>query len=226
MRKHGLIILFFLLLITDIIGIELDNLLLQYITKPLLMPVLALYFLSQTVRTVNRLEVWIFGALFFSWVGDVLLMFQDTIPDFFLFGLGAFLVAHIFYIGFFHKVRVQEGIRGRFILLLPVALYYAGLVIWLSPYLGDMALPVKIYGLIISFMLMLALHMRHSRNKKAGSLLVTGALLFVISDSVLAINKFYQPFGQAGLVIMLTYGLAQLLIVKGAVEYLRTGNSK
>ena len=226
MKKQGLIILFFLLLIADIIGIELDNLLLQYISKPLLMPVLAVYFLSHTVRTAQRLEVWIIGALFFSWAGDVLLMFQEKIPDFFLFGLAAFLVAHIFYIVFFHKVRVQEGISGKLILLLPVALYYAGLIIWLSPYLGDMALPVRIYGIVISFMLMLALHMLYSRNRKAGSLLVTGALLFVISDSVLAINKFYHPFGQAGLVIMLTYGLAQLLIVKGAVEYLRTGISK
>ena len=43
-----------------------------------------------------------------------------------------------------------------------------------------------------------------------------GALLFVISDSVLAINKFYQPFEVAGVIIMLTYGLAQLFIVEGA----------
>ena len=226
MKKHGLIILFFLLLIADITGIELDNLVLQYITKPLLMPVLAVYFLSQTVRSSHRLELWILGALFFSWAGDVLLMFQDKIPDFFLFGLAAFLVAHIFYIVFFHRVRVLEGIRGRLILLLPVVLYYAGLIIWLSPYLGDMSLPVRIYGIVISFMLMMALHMLYSRNKKAGSLLVAGAVLFVISDSVLAINKFYQPFDKAGHVIMLTYGLAQVWIVKGAVEYLRTGISK
>jgi uncharacterized membrane protein YhhN len=226
MKKQGLIILFFLLLIADITGIVLNILLLQYITKPLLMPVLAVYFLAQTVRSSHRLEPWILGGLFFSWAGDVLLMFQDKIPDFFLFGLAAFLVAHIFYIVFFHRVRVLEGIRGRFFLLLPVVLYYAGLIIWLSPYLGDMSLPVRIYGIVISFMLMMALHMLYSRNKKAGSLLVTGAILFVISDSVLAINKFYQPFDQAGIVIMLTYGLAQLLIVKGAVEYSRTGISK
>lgn len=226
MKKQGLIILFFLLLIADIIGIELNNQLLQSVSKPLLMPVLAVYFLSQTVHDTHRLGPWILGALFFSWAGDVLLMFQDKTPDFFLFGLAAFLLGHIFYIVFFHKVRVLEGIRGKLILLLPVVLYYAGLIFWLSPYLGDMTLPVRIYGIVICFMLMLALHMLYSRNKRAGSYLVAGALLFVISDSVLAINKFYQPFGQAGLVIMLTYGLAQLLIVKGAVEYIRTGISK
>jgi uncharacterized membrane protein YhhN len=48
----------------------------------------------------------------------------------------------------------------------------------------------------------------------------TGALLFVISDSVLAVNKFYQPFAFAPVLIMITYGLAQLFITQGAIEYI------
>jgi len=51
--------------------------------------------------------------------------------------------------------------------------------------------------------------------------MMTGAGLFVISDSVLAINKFYQPFEAAGILIMLTYGLAQFFIIKGAIKYIR-----
>ncbi|MET0394586.1 MAG: lysoplasmalogenase, partial [Chitinophagaceae bacterium] len=85
---------------------------------------------------------------------------------------------------------------------------------------GPMELPVKVYGIVISSMCMLALHMPYLGNKPAGRLMMAGALLFVLSDSVLAINKFYQPFDAAGLVIMLTYGLAQLLIVQGAVSYI------
>jgi len=50
-------------------------------------------------------------------------------------------------------------------------------------------------------------------------------VLFVISDSVLAINKFYQPFEAANVIIMLTYGLAQLFIVTGAIRYLQSVNS-
>jgi uncharacterized membrane protein YhhN len=50
--------------------------------------------------------------------------------------------------------------------------------------------------------------------------MMTGALLFVVSDSTLAINKFYQSFEIAGVVIMLTYGLAQLFIVEGANRYI------
>jgi hypothetical protein len=49
-------------------------------------------------------------------------------------------------------------------------------------------------------------------------------LLF--QDSVLAINKFYQSFEEAGMIIMLTYGLAQLFIVQGAVKYIRGANKE
>ena len=58
------------------------------------------------------------------------------------------------------------------------------------------------------------------KNKKAGKLMMIGALLFVISDSVLAVNKFYSSFMEAGMIIMFTYGIAQLLIVQGAIEYI------
>ena len=51
--------------------------------------------------------------------------------------------------------------------------------------------------------------------------MMAGALLFVISDSVLAINKFYHPFEIAGIIIMLTYGLAQFFIAEGAIQYIQ-----
>ena len=72
-------------------------------------------------------------------------------------------------------------------------------------------------------MLMLALHGFYIRNKKAARLMVAGALLFVLSDSILAIHKFYMPFALAGTMIMLTYGCAQYLIVQGAVKYILSG---
>lgn len=226
MNKQGLVILFFFLLAADIIGVETNVDWLQYFSKPLLMPVLALYFVISTAHYSNHFKKWILAALLFSWAGDILLMFQEKITDFFLFGLSAFLVAHIFYIIFFHSIRVKEGIKGKLLLFIPVAVYYAVLIMWLSPYLGDMQMPVTIYGIVISFMLMLALHMTLIRNKKAGNLMVLGALFFVVSDSVLAVNKFLQPFVPASFVIMSTYGLAQYLIVKGACRYIRSVTPK
>lgn len=221
MKKKGFIIFFFVLLLVNITGGEIGNALLQYISKPLLMPVLMLYFLACTGKVESGLKKWVLLALFFSWAGDVLLMFQEKMPDFFLFGLSAFLLAHVFYILFFHGIRTREGIKGNFFLLLPVAGYYGGLIMLLSSHLGDMKMPVIIYGLVISFMLVLALHMLYSRNKEAGKLLAAGAALFVVSDSLLAINRFYQAFSFANIAVMLTYGIAQYLIVKGACLYKR-----
>ena len=221
MKRQYWLIAFLLVLAADIIGIQINNEILQYISKPLIIPVLIGYFLSQTGIVASSLKRWIIAALFFSWSGDVLLMFQPKDEIFFLLGLSSFLLAHIFYIIFFHHVRVREGIKSNPWLLLVVAVYYVALIVWLSPYLGEMKLPVRIYGIVISFMFMLAMHMLFIKNKRAGQWIMTGALLFVMSDSVLAINKFYQPFELAGVLIMLTYGFAQLFIVEGAIKYIR-----
>ena len=170
------------------------------------------------------MKKWILAALFFSWAGDGLLLFEEKDKLFFLAGLSAFLLAHVFYIIFFHTVRVRENIKANGWLLLIVVLYYALLMWVLSPWLGDMKIPVRIYGIVISFMFMLAMHLLELKNKIAGRYMMGGALLFIVSDSLLAINKFYQEFEGAGIAIMLTYGVAQFLITVGAIRYIRGKN--
>lgn len=181
---------------------------------------LVLYFLSQVNGISSSLKKWIVAALSFSWLGDVLLMFQPKDQVFFLLGLSAFLVAHIFYIIFFHQVRVKEKLHSNGWSLLIVAAYYFILMNLLSPYLGEFKLPVRVYGVAISFMLMLAIHMLFIKNRIAGIMMLGGAILFVVSDSILAINKFYQPFQLAGVLIMFSYGAAQFFIVEGAIRYI------
>ena len=222
MKEKNWILLFIIVLAGDIVGVQLDNTLLQTIFKPLIIPVLIGYFDSEVKSITKGIAKWVLFALIFSLAGDVLLMFQGKKEIFFLLGLASFLIAHIFYIIFFHHVRVRENVKSNPWLLVIVVVYYAALISWLSPFLGDMKLPVRIYGIVISIMFMLAMHMLPIKNKLAGSWMMWGALLFVISDSVLAINKFYQPFEAANVIIMLTYGLAQLFIVKGAASYINS----
>lgn len=216
--------MFVIVLAADIIGGLLKEQWLEYCSKPFITISLIVYFLLQTKEIVSGLKKWVLFALIFSWMGDVLLMFQVNIEVFFMLGLSAFLIAHIFYIIFFHLIRVKENIKSNLWLLLGVVVYYAALIAFLSPYLGDMKLPVRIYGLVISFMFMLAMHMLFIKDKDAGRRMMTGALLFVVSDSVLAVNKFYQSFELAGPVIMLTYGLAQLFIVIGTGRYINVNS--
>lgn len=222
MKQRYWILLFVIVLAGNIIGVQLDNSLLQLIFKPLIIPTLIGYFASQVKGLTTGITKWILLALLFSLLGDILLLFVAKNEIFFLLGLASFLIAHIFYIVFFYPVRIREKINWKPWLLVLVLAYYAALVALLLPHLGDMQIPVLVYGVVISCMLMLALHMLFLANKIAGQWMMTGALLFVISDSVLAINKFYQPFEAAGVIIMLTYGIAQLFIVKGAAQYINS----
>ena len=222
MKKTIWIILFLFVLLANLIAIYLNNETLRFVAKPFLIPLVIIYLLVQIRLANSNLKAWVILALFFSWAGDILLMFEERKPIFFLLGLSAFLIAQVFYIIFFHNIRMREYIRGNALFLLLVIVYYSILISVLSPYLGDMKLPVRIYGVVLSFMLMLAMHTMLGKNKKAGLWMMLGAILFVISDSLLALNKFLTAFNYAGIIIMVSYGFAQLFITEGAVKYINS----
>lgn len=219
MKKSQLFI-FLLILIAEAVVVWLDLRKAEFILKPLICIWLIAFFIYQTKEISDSLKKWVIIALVFSWIGDILLMFQPDQPVFFLAGLVSFLLAHISYILFFHFTRLRERITSRWYLMLFVVVYYTVLIMQLGPYLGDFGIPVRVYGIAISFMLMFAMHMLFLKNKRAGLAMVVGAALFVLSDSILAFNKFYQSFESAGVFIMLTYGMAQFFIVDGATRYL------
>jgi len=223
--KKNLLIGFAVALIADLIGIYLKNDLLVYVAKPLIVITLIFYFLSATWKLENGLMKIIAMALTFSWLGDVILMFESFDKRVFFIGLLAFLFAHLRYVKFFSIVRMGEKIKLKPGLILLVVVYYSGLIYLLFNDLHDMKIPVLVYGVVISVMFLLALHVLFIKNKEAGKLMMLGALLFIVSDSILAINKFYEPFEYAGIAIMLTYGIAQLLITLGAIRYI-TSTSK
>jgi len=225
MNKRFWVILYFVVLAADLFGVYIGDETLRYITKPLLMPLLIAFFIFQTKDFTSPLKKWITLALVFSWAGDMLLMFESANGNFFIFGLAAFLIAHILYILFFENVIRNEGVNKNYWWFLPVIIYYIALIYILSPNLGDMKLPVRIYGIVISYMLIKALQTGGIKNLGAATFMIAGAVLFITSDSILAINKFYESFEYAGLAIMLTYGIAQLLITLGAVRYI-TSTSK
>ena len=221
MKKLALIG-FAVALIVDLIGVYLKNDILVYVAKPLIVIALIVYFLFATWKTESGFMKIITGALIFSWLGDVVLMVESFNENIFLIGLLSFLFAHLIYIRFFSIIRMREKIKMKPGLILLVVVYYSGLIYLLFNVLQEMKIPVMVYGIVISIMFLLALHMLFVRNKEAGKLMLLGALLFVASDSILAINKFYSSFEYAGIAIMLTYGIAQLLITLGAVRYITT----
>lgn len=221
MNKNFWIILFLIVLAIDLFAAYSGNETLRYFSKPLLMPLLIVYFIFNT-NTVASLKKWIVLALVFSWLGDVLLMFEARNNIFFIFGLVAFLIAHIFYILFYENILKLENLKKNYWLFIPVLIYYVALIYLLSPHLGEMKLPVRVYGVVISYMLIQAFQVARIKNRAASAMMITGAILFIASDSILAMNKFYQPFELAGIAIMITYGMAQLLITLGATRYINS----
>ena len=213
-------ILFFIFFGIHLLAILLSLDLMASATKPLLLLSLIAYYLQQSRKIQTGVSLIVLAALGFSLLGDVLLLFQDKQQVYFMLGLGAFLTAHVFYIIWFVTESGKRGSQMNKLYILPVVAYTVALLYFLWPGLGGLKLPVLVYGLVIATMLITAIGASMPIRKllTASLFILYGAKLFVISDSLLAINKFYQPFAAAGFFIMLTYGLAQYLVVKGIID--------
>jgi uncharacterized membrane protein YhhN len=210
--------LFICLLLADLTAVLLASKPLEYVFKPAVMLALGIYFYQKTKNGIDKKQRnrVLFGA-FFSLLGDVFLMFSGG----FIFGLAAFLTAHIFYISAFYLDN-NGFIFKKSDRILPATGILAYGVVFLSIVLpkveNALLLPVAIYGITILTMLLTALNRWKSVEKTTFQWVFLGAIIFVISDSLLAINRFVQPFNFSGFGIMLTYGIGQFLIINGVLK--------
>ncbi|MHC6226388.1 lysoplasmalogenase [Pseudomonas sp. X10] len=175
------------------------NAILCLLAKPVPVLVLILW-LRATPATPYR--HWIMIGLGFSVLGDILL----AVPgDLFVFGLAAFLCAHLAYLrGYCVRTR-RLAIAA---LLFSTA---SGVVLFsllASHGLGPLMIPVALYALAISAMLWRAL--------ACGGLAALGACAFVLSDSLIGIDRFVSAFAAAQYLIILTYWAGQWAIATSA----------
>ena len=186
----------------------------EAVFKPALMVSLGIWYYVAT-RTGGR-NPFIVAAIAFSLLGDVFLLE----PTGFVFGLGAFLVAHISYILAFYRDNVLPVFfqKDRLGWALLITIYGAILLYVLLPNLGELKIPVVIYAVTILTMLLTALNRWKYVRKESFWSVMAGASFFVVSDSLLAVNKFVSPFMGAGVLIMVTYAAGQYLIVTGALK--------
>ncbi|MBF7731623.1 lysoplasmalogenase [Pseudomonas sp. N040] len=200
-----------------IYGLYVDSTELRLITKGL--PVIALIFWlgAAPAGTYRR---WISLGLLFGLGGDILLDIpEEHLANQFVFGLGSFLIGHLAYI----RAYTSDSRR-----LAPVGLLFAlacgGSMLSMlnsSPDgLGAFFLPVAVYALVISCMLWRAIARLGVDGipRDAAWLAAGGALLFVISDAMIGINRFVQPFEEAKYAIIITYWLGQFGIAASAMR--------
>ncbi|MDG1275855.1 MAG: lysoplasmalogenase [Algoriphagus sp.] len=225
MTRKGIIWLyvFLIAILTDIAFILEHNNELRFFSKPLVILSLGIYFF-QISRTVfsTLLTRTILSALLFSWIGDILLLWEE----FFLFGLGAFLIAQVCYIiGFKVAQKAPESLFNHnfvktFFINLPIYLVAAYLYYLIHPNLGGYKMPVIVYTIAIVSMVTTARERFGKSNPASFWQVFIGASLFFISDGLIALNRFYISFPEADVLVMGTYAIAQLLIVMGIRAHL------
>lgn len=179
-----------------------ENHALQYFFKPLTMAAIILIALLNSSSPMNFYQRAILTGLIFSTVGDVFLIDQKR---FFVHGLISFLLGHFCYIvALWTAPNLSVGI----FYLLYVAFFLS--VLWNN--LGKLKIPVVVYAATLAAMSWLAFSLYLEMNSDKTLYAFLGSISFLISDSMLAFNKFKKPFSPAQPLILSTYFLAQWLI--------------
>jgi len=208
----ALVITIFFLIRAEILGKKNQI----YILKPLstlLIIVAALVSFQEPTRNMTY-SIGILAGLVFSLGGDIALMFQEKRKPF-MIGLGLFLVGHIFYsVVFFILGHFSAWDILTTLLLLPAALGFYKLI---QPNLGSMNIPVIGYILIITLMVSRALSTLVSPiiHLQQALMIVFGALLFYISDLILAANLFWRPWKYHRISLVFYFG-GQFLLALAA----------
>ncbi|WP_296509412.1 lysoplasmalogenase family protein [Rhodoferax sp.] len=186
------------------------------IAKPLVMSIAIIFVAIRAYSTGStatfglKTTALLLTALVFSLAGDVFLMLPG---DYFIPGLAAFLVAHVFYIALFRQDAPWFANRRA---LYVVLAFGAGVYAVLWSHLPDTGLQLAVAAYITVICLMTAQALGRATHTKlhAARWVGAGACIFMASDALIAVNKFLVPLPLAPFAILVTYFAAQLLICR------------
>jgi uncharacterized membrane protein YhhN len=222
MIEYIFLALFFILVIIELFAEFKDNKKIEYYTKPLLMPMLILFYIFGVVEasSISDVNWFIIIALIGGCAGDIFLMLEN-VDKWFIFGMGSFLINQIFYImAFFVSITDYSAFDswGLF-LLAPAILILIFTVPRFIKNTEDMKIPVLVYMTAI-FIMHIAALLRIADPEIQGLpfiLVYVGSISFIFSDACIAVNKWAGEFVNARLIIMTTYVLAQFYITLGVL---------
>ena len=221
----------FLFAALEVLALQRNQPRLEYVAKPAVL--VALFLWLWTSVGLQGVSLWFGLGILFSLAGDILLMLS---PDrFFLAGLVTFLFTHVAYVigfntplpplsGWSLLLAVIIGINGIRVmrrLLVPLAAQAVSPRRARGPNGGQsqLRIPIILYGVVISIMLLSALMKLTdlSWNAVAALLVSLGAFLFYLSDIILAWMKFIAPVQHGPIYNMLSYHLGQIALIAGVV---------
>ena len=182
--------------------------------KPIPMA-LAIIFVALRGRAtdgIDKLDALLMGALVFSLAGDVLLMLPG---DFFIPGLAAFLVAHVFYLVRFRQGQSWFAHRPALMYVLAIAAAMYAVLFARLPDLG-LQIAVAAYVTVIALMVSQAIGRASALATPSARWVAVGACTFMLSDTLIAVDRFLTPLPLASFWILVTYFAAQMLMVHHA----------
>ena len=157
-------------------------------------------------------RTWLLLALLWSFVGDVCLMLPS--PSMFVPGLVSFLLAHLAYIIVLKRGLPWFADRRALVITLTLGVgMYA--VLWNGGLPTDLRIPVAVYVTVIALMAAQAWGRWHVMQSSNALQVAVGASCFMLSDSILAIDRFVQPVPYAAFWVLISYFAAQAWIVWG-----------
>lgn len=216
---HILLLAAFVFAGLEVLALQKNWFKLEIVAKPAVMVCLFTW-LASTVG-LEGAALWFGLGILFSLVGDVLLMI--SLDRFFLMGLSAFLIAHIFYV---IGLNTPLPALSAWSAILVILIGWGGakiirriLVSVHEKGQGRMRLPIIAYSVVISIMLLSAMIKLNDLTWSANAALLIGlgAFLFYISDIILAWNKFVAPIQHGRIYNIVTYHLGQILMIAGVV---------
>jgi uncharacterized membrane protein YhhN len=219
MKKILFTFLFILSVIGVFTGIVLHEKWLDYLCKPLIMISVGGYFLLNTKNIDKKVVRFSFFAFLFSLFGDSFLMF----PEFFIPGLASFFVAQIFYIFLFQRtIKISGGnsfLRQNYYWLFGYVIYGLSIYFLLFKNL-DFVLKIAVFMYMLALLGMSAMALNRYKTVSSASfkMVFYGSVLFVVSDSLIALDKFFAPIPNDRIFVMSTYIAAQYLIMRGILK--------
>jgi uncharacterized membrane protein YhhN len=216
-KSYFFIPLFLLILFTDLVFNNYNDLVsLRVFSKPLVsITLLVFYFLNSKCRH-RKERLLVFLCLLSLFLGDVFLLEQTQFYSF-PAGLFAFFMANIFYSMVLYRSANLE-INKSYPFLLVSAVYLFTIFYLMYDKLNGYFVPILIYIFAVLNMIQAAFLRYKEVNHYSFILVFIGALLFLFSESILALNTFYAPFPYKNVLIMLFYGISQLLIILGILK--------
>lgn len=177
--------------------------------KPLCTISILAYLLLFRNTAINSFSKRIGIGLFFCLVGDTFLLFES----YFIWGLASFLVAHLIFLYDFIK---RQGWLWEPRVAVVLALIAVGVFTLVSDDLDSLFYPVLIYLIVILLMSWQGWALALNTKMEYRSFLGWAVSLFLFSDALIAIDKFYYSFSFSGILILSTYWIAIFLIARSA----------